>query len=223
MIGASRPTQPSRAKRRDRSARFARPEARVALARYLTTAPATPAAAPIVGEALLAIGRFTTRDDLAPVVRWVASTDAEVRWRAAWALFRPRDPAAFPHLLQLSRDASAEVRFWAVRGLAAPPANADSTGFDRERAAARLTETLADPDRRVRTESLRALVTYDTEAALAAALEALDSPDTWLSVSAAESLGRFASRASTFIPRLVAATAPSRPTAVEDHGADAAW
>ena len=190
------------------------PDARVALARYLASAPATPAASAAIGEALLAIGRFTTREDLAPITRWVDATDAEVRWRAAWALFRPRDPAAFPHLLQLSRDASADVRFWAVRGLAAPPANADSTGFDRERAADRLRETLADPDRRVRTESLRALLTYDSDAALAAALDALDSPDTWLSVSAAESLGRFASRAPTFAPRLIAATAPARSTAL---------
>jgi hypothetical protein len=49
------------------------PEARAALAGYLNAAPATPAAAPVVGEALLAIGRFTMREDIAPIVRWTAS------------------------------------------------------------------------------------------------------------------------------------------------------
>ena len=45
-------------------------------------------------------------------------------------------------------------------------------------------------------------------------LEALDSPDTWLSVSAAEGLGRFKSRADVVVPRLIAASAATRPTAL---------
>ena len=98
------------------------PESRAALARYLSRAPDTQAATPPVGEALLSIGRFTTRDDLAPIIRWTKSADAEVRWRATWALFRPRDPAAMPELLRLSADPSADVRFWAMRGLGPIPA-----------------------------------------------------------------------------------------------------
>src|SRR5262245_46873563 len=66
-------------------------QARAALAKYLSAAPAS-GAAPVVGEALLAIGRFPPGADIAPIVRWAASPDVEVRWRAAWALFRPRDP-----------------------------------------------------------------------------------------------------------------------------------
>ena len=50
-------------------------EARAALASFLTSAPATVAVAPIVGEALLSIGRFSTRGDLAPVVQWTTSPD----------------------------------------------------------------------------------------------------------------------------------------------------
>src|SRR6185436_4305229 len=76
--------------------------------------------APIVGEALLSIGRFTTREYLSPILRWTTSRDAEVRWRATWALFRPRDPAAIPHLFRLTSDPSGDVRYWAVRGLALP-------------------------------------------------------------------------------------------------------
>ena len=196
-------------------------EARAALTKYLSSA-ATSASAVVVGEALLAMGRFTTREDLAPLVRWVASPDVEIRWRAAWALFRPRDPAAVPHLLKLSNDSSAEVRYWAVRGLApapppagrgnAAPAPADEwANIDKAPLSARLRDAFRDPDRRVRTEALRALAQDDDDASFAVVIGALDSPDSWLSVSAAEGLGRFGGRADTVVPKLVAATAADKP------------
>jgi HEAT repeat protein/cyclophilin family peptidyl-prolyl cis-trans isomerase len=188
------------------------PGARAALAAYLTAAPATAATSPVVGEALLAIGRFTTREDIAPIVRWTSAVDADVRWRAAWALFRPRDPAAAPYLLKLCDDPSAEVRFWAIRGLT--PTVVTASTVDPAVASARLRKGMTDPDRRVRTEALRALVLYDDDASFAAALEALDSPDTWLSVSAAENMNRFKGRADVVVPRLVAATAAGKPTSL---------
>lgn len=197
------------------------PEARAALARYLASAVATGVPEPAVGEALLAIGRFTTRDDIGPITRWTRSRDPEVRWRAAWALFRPRDPAAVPDLFKLTEDASAEVRFWAARGLAPPlppaagaaPAEPISDP-DRSQLQSRLRLLARDVDRRVRTEALRALGLYDDDASFAMVLAALDSPDTWLSVSAAEAMGRFQARAGAVVPRLVAASGPSRPTAL---------
>ena len=188
------------------------PDARAALTTYLQGAPATAAGAPVVGEALLSIGRFAPPGDIAPIVKWIDSPNVEIRWRAAWALFRPRDPAGVPHLLRLAGDRSPEVRFWAVRGLL--PGPVEAAGLDRTTAAARLRDAVKDADRRVRTEALRALVQYDDDASFAVVLAALDSPDTWLSVSAAESLGRFAARKDVVVPRLVAASAPSRPTAL---------
>jgi HEAT repeat protein/cyclophilin family peptidyl-prolyl cis-trans isomerase len=184
-------------------------DARIALSKYLTEAPATAATAPIVGEALLAIGRFTPPGDIAPIVRWTTVTAVEVRWRAAWALFRPRDPAAVPHLLLLSKDPSGDVRFWAVRGLA--PALVDKSTTSRAVTSAGLREAVKDPDRRVRTEALRALAAYDDDESFAVVVAALDSPDTWLSVSAAEALGRFQARKEIVVPKLVAAMAPARP------------
>ena len=186
-------------------------DARSVLARYLATAPATPATMPVVGEALLSIGRFTMRADLAPIVRWTTSPDTAIRWRAAWALMRPRDPRAVMHLVRLSEDTSAEVRFWSVRGLTAPLS--DSAGVDRARMSARLRAAVADPDRRVRTEALRALATYDDDSSVAVVLAALDSPDSWMSVTATEALGRFRSRAETIVPRLLAAAASARSLA----------
>jgi peptidylprolyl isomerase len=199
------------------------PEARTALAAYLTSAPDTPATAPVVGEALLSIGRFVdrldvvpvARMDIAPIVRWTTTTNAEVRWRATWALFRPRNPAAVPHLLTLSQDPSPDVRFWAVRGLA--PALVDEAkaeGIDRGVASARLRAAVKDSDRRVRTEALRALGAYDDDASFEVVLAALDDPDTWMSVSAAESLGRFKDRIAALAPRLGAAAAPGKPVAL---------
>ena len=185
------------------------PAARASLAQYLAATPDTPAAGMVVGEALLAIGRFTTREEIAPIVRWTTASSAEVRWRAAWALFRPRDPAGVPHLLKLADDSSGDVRFWAVRGLA--PALVTEAGLDLATTSARLRAAVRDSDRRVRTEALRALAQYDDDASFAVVLEALDASDTWLSVSAAEALGRFTSRAEIVVPRLMAAVAPARP------------
>lgn len=191
------------------------PESRTALEMFLASAPDAPTSRRVIGEALLSLGRFTEPGDLAPILKWTAATDVEVRWRATWALFRPRNPAAVPHLLTLSKDLSPEVRFWAVRGLV--PALIDQLALPaltRDIAAARLREALKDADRRVRTEALRVLTAYDDDASVAAVLAELDNADTWMSVSAAETLGRHKNRIAQIAPRLAAAAAPSRPLAL---------
>lgn len=191
------------------------PEARTALNTFVTAAPNEPGARRVIGEALLSLGRFTDPGDLAPLLKWTTSTDVELRWRATWALFRPRNPAAVPHLLTLSKDASPEVRFWAVRGLV--PQLIDqlaSPTLTRDIASARLREAVKDADRRVRTEALRVLTAYDDDASVAAVLAELDNPDTWMSVSAAETLGRHKTRIAEIAPRLAAASAPTRPLAL---------
>src|SRR6185312_7516852 len=71
-----------------------------------------------------------------------------------------------------------------------------------------------DPDRRVRTEALRALGGYDDDESFGVMLAALESSDTWLSVSAAEAMGRFASRKDAVVPKLIAAVAPGKPVAL---------
>jgi HEAT repeat protein/cyclophilin family peptidyl-prolyl cis-trans isomerase len=187
------------------------PEARAALTRYLTAAPAAADTA-VIGEALLSWGRFTTPADMAPVLRWIASPSVEVRWRATWALFRPRDPAAVPHLMKLTADPSGEVRYWAVRGLT--PAVVDAAKMDGPAAPDRLARLVTDPDRRVRTEALRTLVQYNDERAFGAVANGLYSPDTWISVSAAEGAGRFVSRALPLAPLVVDVSDDKAPTAL---------
>ncbi len=187
------------------------PEARTALSDYLTAASVSASNHPGIGEALLSLGRFTSKGaDLTPITRFVPSPDPEIRWRVAWALFRPRDPAALPYLLTLIADKSPEVRFWAVRGLA--PAVIDQAGGDRAKISAQVRSLVHDPDRRVQTEALRALLQFDDEGAFAELLAALKSPDTWLSTSAAENAARFAaSHADALRPALVAASTTDKP------------
>ena len=187
-------------------------QARAALSTYLSAAPASSASAPVLGEALLAIGRFPPGPDIAPILRWTTSPNVEVRWRAAWALFRPRDPAAVQPLLRLTGDTSPDVRFWAVRGLSTTAV--DAAKLDRAVASARLRAAVKDPDRRVRTEALRALGGYDDDESFAVMLAALETSDNWLSVSAAEAMGRFASRKDAVVPKLIAAAAPGKPVAL---------
>ena len=183
--------------------------ARAALARYLSSVSANARTRDAIGEALLAIGRSTARGDIAPIVKWTSSPDEEIRWRATWALFRPRDPTAVPQLLKLSDDRSAHVRSWAVRGLVKSQADSASLA---ERAEAKVLAALRDTDRRVRTEAIRALGSYSDSAAIAALTGALSSTDSWISVSAAEGLGR--SRLPSVVPALVAATGAARPCAL---------
>jgi HEAT repeat protein/cyclophilin family peptidyl-prolyl cis-trans isomerase len=191
------------------------PEARTALEEFLASVPDTLASLRVVGEALLSLGRFTEPGDLAPLLKWTTASDVELRWRATWALFRPRNPAAIPHLLTLSKDPSPDVRFWAVRGLV--PQLIDqlaSPTLTRDIASARLREAVKDADRRVRTEALRVLTAYDDDASVAAVLAEVDNPDTWMSVSAVETLGRHKTRIAQVAPRLAAASSANRPLAL---------
>jgi HEAT repeat protein/cyclophilin family peptidyl-prolyl cis-trans isomerase len=184
------------------------PESRAALARYLSETALANAPVTVVGEALQSIGRFPSEGDLSPIVRWGASPDVELRWRTAWSLFRSRNPAALPDLLRLSEDSSPEVRFWAVRGLIPHP------NVDPAPAATRLRAAVTDRDRRVRTEALRTLSQHDDDESFSIVLNALTSPDAWLSVSAAEGLARYMKRADVIVPRLVTAAGADRPLAL---------
>lgn len=189
------------------------PESRAALAGYLAKAPTTASSAVTVGEALLSIGRFTEEADVAPIVRWTTSPNSEIRWRATWALFRPRQAAAVPHLFKLTEDPLGDVRHWAVRGLT--PAAVDAAALKRPDVIDRLARLFqSDPDRRVRTEALRVLLQYDDERAFGTLVNALYSPDAWIAVSAAEGAGRFGARATPLVPLLIDVAEPQDPLSV---------
>jgi HEAT repeat protein/cyclophilin family peptidyl-prolyl cis-trans isomerase len=187
--------------------------ARAALIAYLAKAQQTPASVPVIGEALLSVGRFPHEGDITPVARWATSTSDEIRWRAAWALVRPRDGSAFPHLMKLVDDPSPEVRYWAVRGLAVAAAEAAKQALPP--VSSKLASIVRrDADRRVRTEALRVLLPYDDENAFGALANALDSRDTWISVTAAEgAANRFSKRGAVVAALLEEASGKDKPLA----------
>lgn len=187
------------------------PNARSVLASYLVNVNEAVRTRGVIGEALLSIGRFKTRGEIAPVVRHTRSRDEGV-WRAAWALRVSGNPAGVPELLRLSADRSAIVRSWAVSGLMA--LRVDSSGVTRAAAIQRLVAASHDTDRRVRTEAIRAMIRYDDDASFEVLRHAVDSRDTWLSVSAAEALGRRRNRTDDAIDALMRAAQPDRPSAV---------
>ncbi len=187
--------------------------ARAPLVAYLAKAQETPSNVPVIGEALLSVGRFAHEGDITPVARWATSKSDDIRWRAAWALVRPRDVSAFPHVMKLVDDPSAEVRYWAVRGLATT--GADAAKQARPPISSKLASIVRrDPDRRVRTEALRVLLPYDDENAFGALANALDSSDTWIAVTAAEgAANRFSTRGAVVAALLEEASGKEKPLA----------
>ena len=179
-------------------------DARAGLSRYLSgAAERGPSATPVIAEALLSIGRHPRPVDTAAIGPHAKSLNAEVRWRAAWALFRPRDTVARPLLLTLSEDSSAGVRFWAVRGLARP--RSDSL-VDVPVAREAVLRAIGDGDRRVRTEAVRALATYTDASSLIQLILLLQDDDPWIAVTAAEGIALRGDRARAAIPELVKAS-----------------
>ncbi len=181
-------------------------DTRAHLAKYLTAAKESPSAKSAIGEALLSIGRFRDRADLTPITRWTKSRDAEIRWRAAWALLRPRDPAAVPALAALAVDPSPEVRYWALRGLAAPKADSSTLGSAATRRI--LMNALGDKDRRARTEAVRTLGTYSDAPSLIQLVALIDDDDMWIATTAATALGARGGNARSAIATLTTATLP---------------
>jgi cyclophilin family peptidyl-prolyl cis-trans isomerase len=177
------------------------PVADEALRAYLAAAPAAARGEP-VASALLATWRHPRPPALEPITRWLTSADAELRWRAAYALVRRPSPAAAPLLLAAARDEDARVRAQAIRGLAFP--QADTAGV-ADAALPLLVDALRDPAYEVRINAARALGSYARPAAVQALEAALGSGEPHLAVAAAESLGRLGAAAASAAPALRAA------------------
>ncbi len=184
-------------------------DTRMRVSLYLGNAAPSPRTAPVVAEALLAIGRHRDRGSIGSIVRWAQSADVELRWRAAWALFRNRDPAAIPDLMALAKDPSPEVRMWALRGLTGPRADSSDVGAIGARQA--IVEALRDADRRVQTEAVRSLGTFFDAGSLIQLTLLLNAEDMWIATTAAEGIGSRGDKARAAIAQLVSSTESDNP------------
>jgi cyclophilin family peptidyl-prolyl cis-trans isomerase/HEAT repeat protein len=170
------------------------PASRAAVEGFLRRVSVDGANVDAVGPALLAFWRYPRPADPAPVLPWLASRDAEIRWRAAYALARRPDPRGTAALAPLVTDADERVRSFAIRSLTAPLA--DSAGIGSAAALPILLHALDDSSLPVRVNAVRALATYADPRSVDALRRVLLGSDAHPAVAAAEALGRLGAKAS---------------------------
>jgi cyclophilin family peptidyl-prolyl cis-trans isomerase/HEAT repeat protein len=179
----------------------------------------TPAA--VRQEALLAAWRLprnaqtTTR-----AARWLGDTDAETRWRAAYALMRTGGPAGVRPLLEALHDPDDRVRATVMRALRAPVA--DSAGLRQQAFEAALAAAAGDPHPHVRINALRVLPSYrQPERTTPVLLARVSEEDANVAIAAAQALAEAADPAASGGLRVVAMD-PARPDGLRT-AALAAW
>ena len=147
-------------------AKLRHPEAKAALERLMASAPLSgPGVREAVGPALLGIGRQARPLPVAAVSRWLDAPDAEMRWRAAYALARRAEPAATAALFRAASDPDGMVRSLVARSLGG--AMADSSGIGRDAAQEVLIRmATGDASQLVRINALRSLGTYPNDRSL---------------------------------------------------------
>ncbi|MBI4544557.1 MAG: peptidylprolyl isomerase, partial [Gemmatimonadetes bacterium] len=141
----------------------------------------------MLGEALLAIWKFPRDPGTAELVApFLDCQQAELRWRAAYALMRIGEPALAWRLLRALQEPDHRVREFAARGLRA--ALADSAG-ERQRALAALQRALADAHPHVVINAIRSLATYQDPTAAPPVMAQMARMDAKLAYAAATALG----------------------------------
>jgi cyclophilin family peptidyl-prolyl cis-trans isomerase/HEAT repeat protein len=190
--------------------RMPTPASRIAVEGLLTRVPVGGANADAVGPALLAFWRYPRPADPAPVLPWLASSDPELRWRAAYSLTRRPDPRGTAALAALAADADERVRSFAVRSLTAPLV--DSAGIGSAAALGTLLHAVEDTALPVRVNAVRALGTYPDPRSVDALRRILLGSDAHPALTAAEALARLGAKASAAAPDLrTAALDANRP------------
>lgn len=165
------------------------PAAKDALERLLAGAQEGPGAREAVGMALLAVWKQPRPTPVPAVARWLSARDAELRWRAAYALSRRIEPAATAALAPAASDTDPLVRSFAARALSASAA--DSAGIGRETAMTTLIGLIdRDTAAPVRINAIRNLGSYTDRRAVAALMALVSGSDEYAAVTAAESLQR---------------------------------
>ena len=174
------------------------PRAAQIVATFLEPGCCDPA---LTAEALLAVWRAPRSADVLDDIRvHLRAPDADLRWRAAYVLYRWADPAAVRDAIAAGGDADHQVRATAARALRA--AEVDSAGA-RAEALAVLTAALADPHPHVRINALRALGTYSDAALVDPIAALLQDPDANVAIMAAQTLPAFGAAAAPALDQTV--------------------
>jgi cyclophilin family peptidyl-prolyl cis-trans isomerase/HEAT repeat protein len=179
-------------------------DARNALQALLAYAPTSgPGIRQAVGPALLGVWRQARPLPVDAVARWLDSQDAELRWRAAYALSRRAEPAATAALHRNLRDPDALVRSLVARSLGA--AMADSARIGAAAAEDALVRMVtSDTARTVRINALRSLGGYRTPRAREVLSTVAHTGIPYETVTAMESLQRMGAFAAPAAPMLEA-------------------
>jgi cyclophilin family peptidyl-prolyl cis-trans isomerase/HEAT repeat protein len=145
----------------------------------------------VIGALLLAAAKLRPVP-VRSVTPYLAHTNPEVRWRAAYAIARPYAAAGVRALLPHASDSSALVRAEIARALARRAA-----GDSLAREALFALESFArDPDPHVRVNAIRSLGSYGASAR-PPVVTAVRDPDANVRITAAQTLGQVLDSAST--------------------------
>ncbi len=218
LLAPSLAVEPGRAERAGEAAlalgKIRGAAARSAVFGFLRSAPRTGnGVRESVGMALLAAPRFGRPGDPDAITPWLQSPDTAIRWRAAYALARLPETRGTAALFPLASDPDPLVRSFALRVLTA--ALADSAGIGQARALPVLLAAARHPDHAVSVSAVRTLGTYAVPEAVEELQRLLAGSDSYLAITAAESLGRLGRRAPTAAgPLGTAARSTTAPVAV---------
>ena len=148
------------------------------------------------GSALLAIWRQARPVSTETIARWLDSDDAELRWRAAYALARRPDPRGTALLADAMDDADPLVRSFAARALTSTLA--DSAGITADAALALLLPmAMEDAEMAPRINAIRTLGTWRHPRAVEVLADLAVTGAPSVSITAMESLGRLGTFASS--------------------------
>ena len=135
----------------------------------------------VLSAALSALGHNMDERIVPAAVRFKTHMDPDVRYAVVQAVTGYDDPLAIATLIELARDADAEVRDWATFGIG------QQSSLDTPKIRAALWDRVADEDNDVRGEALRGLASRGDRRVLVPLLAELRSLDvSYLAVEAAE-------------------------------------
>src|SRR5690606_20844124 len=153
----------------------------------------------VVAAALIGAWRAGVTE-IAPFRRWLRSSDAELRWRAAYGLVRRAEADAAALVIDYLGDPEPLVRSTALRGLTAEAVAA--AGLDRGDVLSRILPLLEDSSYISRVTAIRTAATYGPGPGLEAVVRIAREGESHARAAAIEAIGLLGSAAATAMPTI---------------------